>query len=115
MLWAKFMLWWERYWLHVVIIIGFTVSVIFPMWYLQGMEESVRRYIVGINVASLPWGILQTLVFVAFLYLLQYGGGFAQFKKSKIDSAKVTVKFDDVIGLTEAKREAWEVVQLIKD
>jgi len=75
----------------------------------------VRRYIVGINVASLPWGILQTLVFVGFLYLLQYGGGFAQLKKSKVDAAQVHVKFSDVIGLTEAKREAWEMVQLIKD
>ncbi len=115
MLWAKFRLFMQRYWLWVAIVAGLTVSVILPIWYMSGMEESVRRYIIGINVASLPWGILQTLVFVAFLYLLQYGGGFAQFKKSRIDSANVNVNFSDVIGLIEAKREAWEMVQLIKD
>ncbi len=115
MFWAKFRLFMQRYWLWVAIVVGVTVSIILPMWYLSSMEESVRRYIVGINVASLPWGILQTLVFVAFLYLLQYGGGFAQFKRSKVDSAAVNVKWNDVIGLTEAKREAWEMVQLIKD
>ncbi|MBI5202536.1 MAG: AAA family ATPase [Elusimicrobia bacterium] len=113
--WPRFKLFLQRFWLPVAVVVGFSLSVIVPLWYLAGMEESVRRYIVGINVASLPWGILQTLVFVAFLYLLQYGGGFAQFKKASIDSGKVQVKFDDVIGLSEAKREAWEVVQLIKD
>lgn len=105
----------QRHWLWVAILALVTVSIVVPIWYMSGMEESVRRYIVGINVASMPWGILQTLVFVAFLYLLQYGGGFAQFKKSKVDTAMVSVKFSDVIGLTEAKREAWEMVQLIKD
>ncbi len=115
MLWAKFKLFFQRYWLWVAIALLITFSVLVPIWYLAGMEESVRRYIVGINVASLPWGILQTLVFVGFLYILQYGGGFARFKKGRIDAGKVAVKFSDVIGLTEAKREAWEVVQLIKD
>src|SRR5471030_2618868 len=110
MLWAKFRLVMQRYWIWVAIIVGVAVSVLVPIWYLAGMEESVRRYIVGINVASLPWGILQTLVFVGFLYLLQYGGGFAMFRKSKVDSARVNVKFSDVIGNEEAKREAGEVV-----
>lgn len=115
MLWAKIRLFFQRYWVWVAAVAGILVAIILPIWYMSGMEESVRRYIIGINVASLPWGILQTLVFVAFLYLLQYGGGFSRFKKSKIDSAMVQVKFTDVIGLDEAKREAWEIVQLIRD
>src|SRR5579883_548214 len=115
MFWAKFRLFMQRYWLWVAIAVGVTVAIILPIWYMADMEPSVRKYIIGINVASLPWGIIQTLVFVAFLYLLQYGGGFAQFKKSKVDASQVSVKFSDVIGLTEAKREAWEMVQLIKD
>ncbi|MFA6029561.1 MAG: AAA family ATPase [Elusimicrobiota bacterium] len=115
MFWARFRLFMQRWWLWVAIAVGVFVSVMLPMWYLAGMEESIRRYIIGINVASLPWGILQTLVFVAFLYLLQYGGGFARFKKAKIDADEVRVSFSDVIGLNEAKREAIEVVSLIKD
>ena len=105
----------QRNWLWVAILLGVVVAIVLPIWYMSGMEESVRRYIIGINVASLPWGILQTLVFVAFLYLLQYGGGFARFRKAKIAAARVNIRFPDVIGLMEAKREAWEVVQLIKD
>ncbi|MBI4371309.1 MAG: AAA family ATPase, partial [Elusimicrobia bacterium] len=115
MLWAKIRLFWSRHWVPVVIAVGVVVAILIPMWYMSGMEESVRRYIIGINVASLPWGILQTLVFVGFLYLLQYGGGFAMFRKSKVDAASVNVRFADVIGNDEAKREAWEVVQLLKD
>ncbi|MBI4676876.1 MAG: AAA family ATPase [Elusimicrobia bacterium] len=115
MLWARLRLYLQRNWLWFAVALLLIVSIIVPVWYMSGMEESIRRYIVGINVASLPWGILQTLVFVGFLYLLQYGGGFAMFKKSRVDAGAVSVRFTDVIGLMEAKREAWEVVQLIKD
>ncbi|HBL17288.1 MAG: hypothetical protein A2X36_14040 [Elusimicrobia bacterium GWA2_69_24] len=115
MLWAKLKLFMQRYWIWVAVAAVGLISIVMPMWYLAGMEESVRRYIVGINVASLPWGILQTLIFVGFLYLLQYGGGFVRFKKAKVDAKDVKVRFADIIGLTESKKEAWEVVQLIKD
>ena len=103
------------HWLWLAITLLILVSIVLPLWYLAGMEESVRHYITAINVASLPLQIFSTLVFVGFLYLLQYGGGFAQFKKGKINAAQVNVKFADVIGLTEAKREALEMVQLIRD
>jgi len=115
MFWAKIKLFLQRWWVPLLIVVGIIVSIVIPIWYMSGMEESVRRYIIGINVASLPWGILQTLVFVGFLYLLQYGGGFAMFRKNKVDSGLVNVRFTDVIGNEEAKREAWEVVQLLKD
>jgi cell division protease FtsH len=42
-------------------------------------------------------------------------GGLAKVSKSKIKGEMVNVMWDDVIGMEEAKREAWEVVQLIKD
>jgi len=115
MFWARVKLFMERWWVPLLIVVGVIVSILIPIWYMSGMEESVRRYIIGINVASLPWGILQTLVFVGFLYLLQYGGGFAMFRKSKVDTDRVNVRFADVIGNDEAKREAWEVVELLKD
>ncbi len=112
---AKIWLFFQRNWLWFAIIAGVIISIVIPIWYMAGMEESVRKYIIGINIASLPWGIIQTLVFVGFLYLLQYGGGFAQFKKSRVKEGHVNVRFSDVIGLTEAKKDAWEMVQLIKD
>lgn len=114
-LWPKLKFFWQRYWLWVVCIGGGLITIILPVWYMAGMEESVRRYIVGINFASMPFGLFQTMVFVGFLYLLHFGGGFSQFKKTKVDAGLVSVRFQNIIGLKEAKREAWEVVQLIKD
>lgn len=113
--WAKLRLVWQRHWMWIVIVVGLCVSILLPIWYLSGMEKGVRDYIVGINVASLPWGIVQTLIFVGLLYLLHYGGGFARFKKAKVHAALVNVRFSDVMGLSEAKRESMEVVELIKD
>lgn len=114
-IWAKFRLVFQRHWLWIAITLLVVVTVGLPLWYLAGMEESVRHYITAINVASLPLQIFSTLVFVGFLYLLQYGGGFIRFKKAKIDASSVQVHFSDVIGLSEPKREALEVVELIKD
>ncbi|MCX5783266.1 MAG: AAA family ATPase, partial [Elusimicrobia bacterium] len=115
MFWHKFRLFWGKHWLWILISAVVLVSVVVPIWYLRGMDEGTRNYVMGINVASLPWGVLQTLIFVGFLYLLQYGGGFSRFKKARVKADNIETKFSDVIGLTEAKREAWEVVQLIKD
>ncbi|MBI4656480.1 MAG: AAA family ATPase, partial [Elusimicrobia bacterium] len=115
MFWIKLKLFFQKHWIVITIVLITLISIVLPLWYLSGMEENTRRYIMGINIASMPWGILQTLIFVGFLYLLHYGGSFSSFKKAKIKSEEVNVKFTDVVGLTEAKREAWEVVQLIKD
>ena len=113
--WPKMRFFWQRYWLWVLCIGGGLIAVILPVWYMAGMEESVRTYIIGINFASMPFGLFQTMVFVGFLYLLHFGGGFSQFKKTKVDGGMVSVRFENIIGLKEAKREAWEVVQLIRD
>lgn len=104
-----------RHWLRITIILLVFICFIYPVWYLSKMEENTRKYIVGMNIASMPWMILQTMIFVGFLYLLQYGGGFSRFKKLNIKSGDSKIGFADIIGLTQAKREAWEVVELIKD
>ncbi len=114
-LWSRVRLFLQRWWLAVAIVVGLGITIALPIWYLAGMEPALRRYIVGINMAGLPMTIIGTLIFVAFLYLIQYGGGFTRFRKARIDAQSVRVRFPDVIGLTEAKREAQEVVELIKD
>ena len=114
MLWFKIKLFFQRHWVGLSIAAITLIAVIFPIWYLAGVEENTRRYIISMNVASMPWMVLNTVIFVGFLYLMQ-SGGLSALKKSKVDAAAVNIKFSDVIGLTEAKREAWEVVQLIKD
>ena len=114
MLWFKIKLFLRDHWLGLSIAAVTLVAVLFPVWYLAGIEENTRRYIISMNVASMPWMVLNTVIFVGFLYLMQ-SGGFSALKKTKIDAGLVNIKFTDVVGLGEAKREAWEVVQLIKD
>ncbi|MBI4376154.1 MAG: hypothetical protein HY549_06850, partial [Elusimicrobia bacterium] len=60
----KFRLFWERNWFWIFIsLVGF-VSFVLPIWYLAGMEESVRRYIIGITLLGLPTTVFGTLLFV---------------------------------------------------
>ncbi len=115
MLWFKIKLFLKKNWLLITVIVLAFLSFVFPVIYLSNLEPNTRRYIVGVNVASMPWMVIQTLIFVGLLYFLNYGGGFSRFKKARIKSQKVNVRFSDIIGLEQAKREAWEVVQLIKD
>ncbi|MBP7795474.1 MAG: AAA family ATPase [Elusimicrobiales bacterium] len=115
MLWYRIKLFLKKNWIVITVMLLIVISIVLPVFYLSKMEANTRRYIMGINIASMPWAILQTLIFVGFLYLLQYGGGFSRFKKAKVKSDNVNVKFSDIVGLDEAKREAWEVVELIKD
>ncbi len=114
MFWFRLKLFFSRHWLALSIGAVAVVAVLFPVWYLAGIEENTRRYIISMNVASMPWMVLNTVIFVGFLYLMQ-AGGMSALKKTKVDAGLVNVKFSDVMGLGEAKREAWEVVQLIKD
>ena len=56
--WAKFKLWWEFYWVHLVLVLIVLAAVLLPLWYLTRLEESVARYIIGFNVISLPSSII---------------------------------------------------------
>ncbi len=114
MFWLKLKIFLGKYWLPLTITAVVLVAVVFPVWYLAGIEENTRRYIISMNVASMPWMVLNTVIFVGFLYLMQMGG-FSALKKTRVDASAVNIRFSDIIGLEEAKREAWEVVQLIKD
>lgn len=64
-------------------------------------------------------GIVQAFVFVAFLQIAQYfmmhGSFLTRLGQEKINLAKVNVKWKEVIGMENAKREAWELVKLLRD
>jgi len=50
-----------------------------------------------------------------FMYMIFLRGGFTRIKQTTIKGQNVNIHWNDVIGIDEAKQEAWEVVQLIKD
>jgi len=48
-------------------------------------------------------------------YFFLQGGGMGKVKTEKLNAAKVSVKWNEVIGMEGAKTEAWELVKLLKD
>ncbi|MBI4369238.1 MAG: AAA family ATPase [Elusimicrobia bacterium] len=112
----KFELWLRKNWLYLVIVAGVFFCFILPMLYVATLPDETKNFIMGVNFGSLPIYIIQTLIFVGFLYWLNYGGGPSSMRKTRIDlEIDAKVSFKDVIGLVEAKREAMEVVHLLKD
>lgn len=67
-------------------------------------------FIIGILTA-----FVQLPLFFGMHYYFLQGGGLGRLGREKLARAKVHVKWDDVIGMDSAKKEAWEIVKLLKD
>ena len=81
---------------------------------LSSLESFYRRITLAQMPMQMLFACINAIVFVgAYLYFMR--GGFSKMKKKKIEARDINVKFSDVIGLDGAKKEAMEVVQLIKD
>jgi cell division protease FtsH len=65
-------------------------------------------------IMSIVFGVVYT--FLWYYLLFKKGGqGFTQQKKKMVKGEEVNIKWQDVVGMEEAKQEASEVVKLIKD
>lgn len=101
-------------WGKILVALSILLLVLLTLWGLSKLESFYRN----MTVATLPMQILiggmHAMVFVgAYLFFMK--GGFGKITKKRIKASDINVKFSDVIGLEGAKREAMEVVQLIKD
>lgn len=98
-----------------VIVITLIVALIgLSIWGLSSLESFYRKMTIAQLPIQLMVGGLHALIFV-FVYMRMFGRGFMSMKKTSIKGKKVNVHFSDVIGVDEAKEEAMEVVNLIKD
>ncbi len=115
------MLWWRKFttfcrdhWLALAIISVVSVCLSLTLYGMSKLESFYRN----MQLATMPmwvlvWlviGVVNALVYVSIIF-----GYFSRQKTKKIKGGNVQVRFDDVIGIDEAKEEAWEVVQLLKD
>ncbi len=98
----------------ILIIIGVTALIILSIWALMSLESFYRNITIAQLPISILIGMVHALVFV-YMYQVVLRGGIAKMDKKKIKGKDVNVRFTDVVGIDEAKEEAWEVVQLIKD
>jgi len=104
----------KMYWVRILIAGLIVLLVILAIVGLNSLESFYRH----ITLAQMPYNILMAGVHASifvFMYMMFLRGGFAKLERSKIKSKDVNISWDDVIGMDDAKREAWEVVELIKD
>jgi len=110
----KFKMYVKMYWIRLMVIIVIILVVLLAIWGLMSLESFYRNITLATMPINLIMVALNATIFV-FMYMMFMQGGLAKVSKSKIKGELVNVKWDDVIGMEEAKREAWEVIQLITD
>ena len=110
----KWRVFWKNNWVKIVITVSIIALVILSIWGLMSLESFYRK----LTVANIPLQLLLTalnaFIFVYF-YMTVFRGGFGSMHKNKVDAKEIKVKMTDVIGLEGAKKEAMEVVKLLKD
>ncbi len=112
----NFRLFWELHWVKLAILLGLLASIIWPVLALMQIDSYQRTYLLALFAMTPIQSILYAGIFMGFMYWLHYGGGsFGKINKSAVKGDEVNVKWDQVIGMDEAKAEAWEVVELLKD
>jgi cell division protease FtsH len=106
----------ELHWVKVCIVLVVLLSVLLPVWALAPLDSYGRYNILAFQSFMPLQSIVYSGFFVAFLFWLHYGGlSFSRLTKGRVKAENVKVKWDEVIGLEEAKQEAWEVVELLRD
>ncbi|MBU0469650.1 MAG: AAA family ATPase [Candidatus Omnitrophica bacterium] len=119
----KFMTYVKIHWIKIVLTVVILALVIFSAIFLTyciknffSLESFSRKQISGQMALLLPMFVIVHLISMPMMMAMQFyfmqGGGIG---KVYIEKAKVSVKWDEVIGLENAKREAWELVKLLKD
>ncbi len=123
----KFITWLSLNWVKVLLITlaaAFVFTVLTFLFFgfssFASLESFSRKQMMAQMGVWLFIGLIQGVIMVA-LYGVMYqqmfmGGGIAKFLSSdSATQAKANVKWDDVIGMEQAKKEAWEIVQFLKD
>src|SRR5215216_763130 len=115
---AKFKIWIDEHWMNWalgIILIGTVIGCAIGTYVFLFQLDSFQKQTL---TASIPLYLFNSLIAAlsfVFCYWLFLYGGLTRMKAQKMQAEFVNVKFSDVVGLEEAKREAQEVVSLILD
>lgn len=116
---------WIKLILAVIILATLITTTIILSSGLKAWKES-ESYLKQTQLASLPlqmfmWmvmGLIQGVITTWLFYWLIYkrgAGAFTHVMKKAVSDKEINIKWTDVIGMDEAKQEALEMVNLIKD
>jgi cell division protease FtsH len=97
-----------------VTILVVLILIVLSIWGLSKLESFYRIMTIAMLPVNLLVALASATAFV-FMYTIFFRSGFEQLKKNKIKVEDIAVSFKEIIGLEGVKREALEVVQLIKD
>ena len=101
-------------WGKILIVFVGLLLLVLTIVGLSRLESFYRNMTIATLPMQMLFACINAIVFVgAYMYFMR--GGFSKMKKKKIEAKNINVKFSDVIGLEEAKKEAMEVVELIKN
>ncbi|MFH0790675.1 MAG: AAA family ATPase [Candidatus Omnitrophota bacterium] len=117
------------YWIRIIVIsvlIILSISLIFIVANGLRAWNEAESYLRQSQLAMLPlsmytyliMGLVQAVVFTYMYYWMFFKrgqSGFTNVTKKAISGKDILVKWDDVIDMDEAKQEAFEFVNLIKD
>ncbi len=104
----------RMYKMIIIVITVVLALVILSIIGLASLESFYRK----MTIATMPLQFLMAGIHAGifvFMYLIFLRGGFAKLDKAPIKGKDVEIRWKDVIGLDDAKQEAWEMVQLIRD
>lgn len=122
----KFIIWVKINWIKILLgllVLGIVVSMGLFVKYIvenfMALEGFARRQNAGMMAMYMPMFVFAQLLFLpasfAMLWYLYRGGGMGTTKVERIDKSKTGVAWNDIIGMDAAKKDAQEVVKLIKD
>ena len=129
MQWKKIKLFLSMYWMRILIISGIaalTISLIFfiasgiKAWkdadpYLRQSQMAMAPIQLYMQlVMSIFFGMIYTLMWY-WLFMKKGASSFTHTKKKSVSGEEINITWNDVIGMDEAKEEALEIVNLIKD
>ncbi|HNX90413.1 MAG TPA: AAA family ATPase [Candidatus Omnitrophota bacterium] len=110
----KMKMFFRQYKMGIFITAIVVILLILSVVGLMSLESFYRKMTLATMPVQFLMSGIHAVIFV-FLYLVFMQGGFAKLDKAPIKGKDVNISWNDVVGMHDAKQEAWEVVQLIKD
>ncbi|MDP2653722.1 MAG: AAA family ATPase [Candidatus Omnitrophota bacterium] len=122
----KLVIFFRLYWLRILIFILFAAVFTACGYFIAtgtsnyfASEGFVRKQLSAQFGLMMAMFLLIHLFSIPFYFGMQYalmqGGLFGKLGAEKMSKASANVKWDEVIGMESAKKEAWELVKLLKD
>lgn len=114
MFFEKIRLFFGDFWMMIMIISTLLLLLVAAIVFI-GQMESYGRVTLFAHMSLFAIIVLISGVFSALVYISLFSKSFGKGEKNNQSVKRLNIPFSDVIGIDEAKEEARELVQLLKD